>query len=387
MGANNGDYSGVDTYLRMVRQYPVISPAEERELLRQYAESKNPRIGNKLAKGNLRFVIKIALQYKNYGFPLSDLIQEGNLGMARAIDKYDSTKGGVRLNTYAVWWIRAYIHEYIIRNWSLVKMGTTQLQRRIFIHLISSKNGRGIGLPLAERYEVIAQNVGEDCSPQDAAEMLHRMLMDNTISMDETFHGDDTRSLHEVLEDENIHTEDAVVVAEDEIRRQEFVARLLSQLDKREEDIIRKRCLSDETLTLRELGDAMGVSKERVRQLEARGLKHLGNLIEQLADEGDEYAQQVLVDFRQKDLSISEKATVSKSVPVVGSVHEVRDVGVMAPLSEDKPAPPIETVAVSDPFSDELAGMIAKLESERARIVTQLENVEAELGRWQVVLS
>jgi len=251
----------------------MMKPDEEREVARQWCETRHLPLKERLVNANLRFVAKVAFQYENYGFPILDLIQEGNVGLVRAVDSFDPEKG-YRLISYAVWWIRACIHDYILKNWSLVKLGTTQKQRAMFNRLVSSKKRleRLADGQTPEYRRDIADTVGVSTAKVHEFEMRMR---NRPVHMEEQAGNNDsgrTLSLHEVLPDNGVDVEGTYAAEQQEDCRKKALKEALSTLPDRERHIITSRHLAAEKATFRELGEVMGVSKERVRQLEARAL-------------------------------------------------------------------------------------------------------------------
>lgn len=262
-------------YFESVSRTEMMSPEEELEVARLYRETGQQKHADKLASANLRFVIKIALEYKNYGFPVLDLIQEGNLGLVRAVKSFDPEKG-FRLISYGVWWIRAYIQEFILRNWSLVKIGTTQLQRRLFNHLQSSQKrlARLVATNSEqERKESLAKAVGG--TVRDVEEM-ERRLYGRDLSIDvSASEGTNNFSLHERLSSDESNAEGLLDVQQARDLQKRELHRALESLDDRERHIVVSRHLTEDAVTLRELGEELGISKERVRQLETRAIETL----------------------------------------------------------------------------------------------------------------
>ncbi len=272
-------YDELGGYFEAVSRTDMLSPQEESEVARRYQATGEERLAQRLVSANLRFVIKIALEYKNYGFSLLDLIQEGNLGLVRAVRSFDPEKG-FRLISYGVWWIRAYIQEFILKNWSLVKIGTTQLQRRLFNHLQSSQKRlqRLVGTTNEhERKEALARAVGG--TVRDVEEMEHR-LYGRDLSIDTPAGDTETAySLHERLSTDEEGALEMLEQEEARTVRERGLKKALACLDERERHIVVARHLSDDSITLRELGEELGISKERVRQLESRALSSLRELL------------------------------------------------------------------------------------------------------------
>lgn len=275
---SNRFFAGLDDltpYFHSVGRVEMMNAAEESRVARLWQTTKKQRHADRLVAANLRFVIKIALEYKNYGFALPDLIQEGNLGLVRAVQSFDPDKG-FRLISYAVWWIRAYIQEYILKNWSLVKIGTTQLQRRLFNHLQSSQKRldrlMGTGSETSRR-EALAKAVGG--TVQDVEEM-ERRVGGRDLSIDRgTSEEEGSYSLHDRLSEEEGDGESLLEQQELAAVRTREISKALDCLAQRERQIVMARHLSDRNITLRELGEELGISKERVRQLENRALRVL----------------------------------------------------------------------------------------------------------------
>ncbi len=273
-----GELSG---YFRSVGRQQMMKPEEELEVARRWRDTGSQRYADRLVSANLRFVIKIALEYRNYGFPMPDLIQEGNVGLVRSVQSFDPDRG-FRLISYGVWWIRAYIQEYILRNWSLVKMGTTQLQRRLFNHLQSSQ--KRLDQRLSEddeqhRRARVAKAVGG--TVRDVEDMEHR-LHSRDLSLDRTFSNDDGgTTLQDSLPGEGPDAEAMLEECQVIHLQNRELNRALNQLNHRERHILERRHLTEQSVTLRELGEQLGVSKERVRQLESRALRSLKGILNQ----------------------------------------------------------------------------------------------------------
>jgi RNA polymerase sigma-32 factor len=268
-----------ERYMSEVNRIPLLSRAEEEAISQRFAESGDPELAQQLVMSNLRFVVKIANEYRGYGLKLLDLVQEGNMGLMVAVQKFEPERG-YRLISYGVWWIRAYIQAYVMRSYSLVKMGTTQAQRRLFFgrrKAIEKLNAKGS--------EPTRENIAEmlDVSPRDVGEMEVRMA-GHDFSLDAPLF-DDGGTLLEQLPSPAASPEDEVVEVRFRRARSQVIREALEVLDPRERMIIEARDLAESPRTLTDLGAELGVSRERARQLQARGLQKLRTF---LLDRGDE---------------------------------------------------------------------------------------------------
>lgn len=253
------------SYLEEVRRHPVLSAEEELRLARRYRETGDARIAHALVTANLRFVVKVAASYRGYGLRLPDLVQEGNLGLLRAVTKFDPDLG-IRLVTYASWWIRAYIQSYILQSWSVVKVGTTQAQRRLFFSLARTRrelSRHGADEDLDDR---VARHLR--VSPKDVAEATRR-IEGRDASLDAPG-PDGTTTLLDRCEADDAPQDERLEHARESARVRDEVARALSQLDPRERTIVEERYMADDPSSLQDLGDRLGFSRERARQLEIR---------------------------------------------------------------------------------------------------------------------
>ena len=268
--ANPG--SNLDRYLAQVYSTPILSREEELELTQEFYATEDVEVAHQLAISHLRFVIHIAKSYAGYGLPLADIIQEGNLGLLKAVKKFDPNKG-VRLVSFAVHWIKAEIHEFILKNWRIVKIATTKAQRKLFFNLRSKKKGTG-WLTDKEAKKIA---VDLDVSFREVMHMENRMHSTDTpfdLPSDEE---DDEKAFSpsQYLEDNSFNPE---LTAEQDNWEEVNHAALfenISNLDRRSQDIIRARWLEDNKLTLNELADRYSVSAERIRQIEAKAFKQL----------------------------------------------------------------------------------------------------------------
>jgi len=266
---------GLKIYLSQIEHYPVLSRKDENELAVRYRDKNDAKAGQMLITSNLRFVIKVALGYRNYGVRLMDLIQEGNIGLMKAVERYDPDKG-YRLISYAIWWIRAYIQNYIIRSWSLVKIGTTQAQRKLFYRISDLPEA----LDADDRRENVAKlalkiNVTEN----EVIDMAGR-LKAHDLSLDDSI-GDRSRdSFADTLKDNAPDQEEILSELEELEDLKEWADQALESLNPREKYIVEKRILSEESVTLKELGKHFGITRERARQIERSALEKLkGNYL------------------------------------------------------------------------------------------------------------
>jgi RNA polymerase sigma-32 factor len=272
-------------YLAEINRYPLLTVDEEQRLARLFAKNADLDAAHKLVTSNLRFVVKVAYEYRSYGIKMADLIQEGNIGLMKAVQKFDADKG-IRLISYAVWWIRAFIQNYILKSWSLVKLGTTQAQRKLFFSLARTRRELekfdGVEVAAADE-KAIAKKLR--VKPGEVLEMQQRME-GRDLSLDAPM-GEDGGSTHVDFVMDGADLPDAEL-AEQEERHivQERVLEALSRLDPRERYIIEMRVMQDKPMTLKELGEHFGFSRERARQLEIRAKAkleaELGELISDL---------------------------------------------------------------------------------------------------------
>ena len=268
--ANPG--SDIDKYLSQVYSIPVLTREEELELTREFYETEDIKVAHKLVISHLRFVVHIAKSYAGYGLPLADVIQEGNLGLLKAVKKFDPDKG-VRLVSFAVHWIKAEIHEFILKNWRIVKIATTKAQRKLFFNLRSKKKSTG-WLSDKEAKKIAADL---DVSYKEVMHMENRLnSVDSAFDMpcDEE---DDEKAFSpsQYLEDHSYSPDQIVEKQNYEDVNHTALMKNISALDRRAQDIIRARWLDDHKLTLNELADKYSVSAERIRQIEASAFKKL----------------------------------------------------------------------------------------------------------------
>jgi len=267
--ADGGPSGALGAYLAEIRRVPLLTREEERDLARAWRDRRDTRAAHRLVTSNLRFVVRVARGYRSYGLRLADLVQEGNLGLLRALEGYDPERG-IRLVSYAVWWIKAYIHNYVLHSWSMVKLGTTQAQRRLFFALARGRHDpvrppEAPGLDDAALGRV-ARALG--IAPAQVEQMGAR-LAGRDLSLDAPA-GDGPATRLDLLESEAPGPEDLVAGAEEAVRLSGHVAEALAALDGRERTVVERRIMAEDPLTLQELGEALGCTRERARQIEFR---------------------------------------------------------------------------------------------------------------------
>ncbi|WP_026380613.1 RNA polymerase sigma factor RpoH [Afifella pfennigii] len=289
---------GLSRYLDEIRRFPMLEPQEEYILAKSYQEHGDREAAHKLVTSHLRLVAKIAMGYRGYGLPIGEVISEGNVGLMQAVKRFDPEKG-FRLATYAMWWIRAAIQEYILRSWSLVKMGTTANQKRLFFNLRKAKS------------QISALEEG-DLRPEQVAQIAKRLKVseEEVISMNRRLSGDASLNApiragegegggewQDWLSDEGAQSQEASLIEQDEMeQRREMLREAIEVLDERERRIFEARRLSEDPLTLEELSGEFNVSRERVRQLEVRAFEKVQKAMVRAAKERDRGAQQRLVE-------------------------------------------------------------------------------------------
>jgi RNA polymerase sigma-32 factor len=257
-------------YFMQINRYAVLSPEEEYALAVRYKKEQDPEVAHQLITANLRFVVKVALEYRGYGFKLLDVIQEGNIGLMVALKKFDPYKG-YRFISYAIWWIRAYIQNFIIRSWSLVKMGTTQIQKKLFY-----KMGKIKGLAHEEDQDEKIEELAKELKVKSAdIEEMQKRFAGRDLSLDAKLDLDQGISFLDLLPDHTPDQEDLLGKQEADVGLRNDVGEALDDLSERERFIVEQRVMSDDPMTLQELGDTFAISRERVRQIEAEALKKL----------------------------------------------------------------------------------------------------------------
>ncbi len=260
----------VALYLAEIRKYPLLSREEELNLAKKYFESKDPAAAQALVTANLRFVVKVAAEYSRFGARMIDLIQEGNMGLMHAVRDFNPYKG-VRLITYAVWWIRGYIQEYLMKQYSLVKIGTTQNQKKLFYQLQKHREELD-ALGKSPDIKLLSTRLG---IPEDEVQMMAQRMSGRDVSLDRPVDDESGTSLMDFQKMDNQAPDEELAKREEISHLTEAIEALKPQLSEREKIILEERILADEPLTLQEIGEKYGITREAVRQMEARLMKKI----------------------------------------------------------------------------------------------------------------
>ncbi len=263
--------NSLETYLVQINQFPLLTQEEEFKLAVKYRKYDDIEAAQKLITSNLRFVVKIAFEYKSYGVKIQDLIQEGNIGLMMAVKKFNPYKG-YRFISYAIWWIRAYMQNFIIKTWSLVKIGTTQAQKKLFYKIGKVRKALEADGENEKRYEVLARDL--DVAKEDIIEMEQRMSS-RDLSLDAPFDEGKELTHLELLREESPNQEEAIAQEEEKKIREREVQDAMKRLNEKEAYVIKSRIMAEEPLTLQQIGDHLKLSRERVRQIESEALKKL----------------------------------------------------------------------------------------------------------------
>ena len=274
-----GGEQSLNRYLSEIRKFPVLAPEQEYMLAKRYKEHEDPEAAAHLVTSHLRLVAKIAMGYRGYGLPVSELISEGNIGLMQGVKKFE-------LATYAMWWIKASIQEFILRSWSLVKMGTTAAQKKLFFNLRRMKKN----LDAYEDTDLhpddvtkIATTLG--VSETEVVNMNRRMMMGGDASLNVSLREEGEGQWMDILQDENPLQDEIVAEAEEKTVRHDMLVEAMDSLNDRERDILTERRLTDDPKTLEELSQVYKVSRERVRQIEVRAFEKLQKAMNRIAGE------------------------------------------------------------------------------------------------------
>jgi RNA polymerase sigma-32 factor len=280
-----GGEASLNRYLAEIKKFPILAPEQEYMLAKRYAEHGDPEAAAQLVTSHLRLVAKIAMGYRGYGLPVSELISEGNIGLMQGVKKFEPDRG-FRLATYAMWWIRASIQEFILRSWSLVKMGTTAAQKKLFFNLRRMKNRIDAfedGDLKPEDVTKIATDLG--VSEEDVVSMNRRMAMGGDTSLNVTMRDDSESQWQDMLADTDPLQDERIAEDQEKSVRHELLIEAMDDLNEREKHILTERRLAEEPKTLEELSQVYGVSRERVRQIEVRAFEKLQRAMMRLAGE------------------------------------------------------------------------------------------------------
>ena len=278
---------GLSRYLSEIRKFPMLEPQEEYMLAKAWADHGDTEAAHRMVTSHLRLAAKIAMGYRGYGLPTAEVISEANVGLMQAVKRFDPEKG-FRLATYAMWWIRAAIQEYILRSWSLVKLGTTAAQKKLFFNLRKAKNKIGAledGELRPENVEKIATALG--VTHEDVVSMNRRMGGGGDASLNAPLSadGDGASEWQDWLTDDDADQAAAYAEQQEMDQRRELLVAAMDGLNERERHILTERKLRDEPMTLEQLSEHYGVSRERIRQIEARGFDKLQRRMRDLAVE------------------------------------------------------------------------------------------------------
>ncbi len=277
---------GLNRYLQEIRKFPMLEPEEEYMLAKSWVDHEDSRAAHRLVTSHLRLAAKIAMGYRGYGLPQAEVISEANVGLMQAVKRFDPEKG-FRLATYAMWWIRASIQEYILRSWSLVKLGTTSAQKKLFFNLRKAKARIGAleeGDMRPENVTRIAHDLGVT---EDEVISMNRRLSGGDASLNAMVGSDSDSATQwqDWLEDEDADQATAYEERDELETRRALLAQAMDVLNERERDILVQRRLQEETITLEDLSSRYDVSRERIRQIEVRAFEKLQKRMQELAAE------------------------------------------------------------------------------------------------------
>jgi RNA polymerase sigma-32 factor len=276
---------GLNRYLAEIRKFPILTAEEEYMLAKRFEEHQDTEAAAKLVTSHLRLVAKIAMGYRGYGLPVSELIAEGNIGLMQGVKKFEADRG-FRVATYAMWWIKASIQEFILRSWSLVKLGTTAAQKKLFFNLRRMKKNLDAyedGDLRPEDVRKIATDLG--VTEDEVVSMNRRMLGGGDTSLNVSLNEDGEGQWQDALVDTGPLQDEIVADAEERVQRHALLIEAMQNLTDREKQILTERRLVDEPRTLEELSQEFGVSRERVRQIEVRAFEKLQKAMMRIAGE------------------------------------------------------------------------------------------------------
>jgi RNA polymerase sigma-32 factor len=276
---------GLNSYMQEIRKFPMLEPEEEYMLAKAWVEREDTEAAHKLVTSHLRLAAKMAMGYRGYGLPIAEVVSEANVGLMQAVKRFDPEKG-FRLSTYAMWWIRASIQEFVLRSWSLVKMGTTSAQKKLFFNLRKAKNKIGVmeeGDMRPEHVKKIAQDLNVT---EKEVTSMNRRMSGGDASLNVRVGGDDgegSAEFQDWLQDEDADQATDYAERNELDARRELMAEAMAVLNDREKDILTKRKLRDKAVTLEVLAGEYDVSRERIRQIEVRAFEKLQEKMRELA--------------------------------------------------------------------------------------------------------
>ena len=277
---------GLNRYLQEIRKFPMLEPEQEYMLAKRWVDHEDTDAAHQLVTSHLRLAAKIAMGYRGYGLPQAEVISEANVGLMQAVKKFDPEKG-FRLATYAMWWIRASIQEYVLRSWSMVKLGTTSAQKKLFFNLRKAKARIGALEDGDLRPENVAQIANDLGVTEDEVISMNRRLSGGDASLNAMVGSDDgsTTQWQDWLEDEDATTADDYAEKDEFDHRMDLMKQAMEVLNERERDILTQRRLKDQPVTLEDLSGVYDVSRERIRQIEVRAFEKLQKKMRDLARE------------------------------------------------------------------------------------------------------
>ena len=277
---------GLNRYLQEIRKFPLLEPEEEYMLAKRWVDHQDAPSAHRMVTSHLRLAAKIAMGYRGYGLPQAEVVSEANVGLMQAVKRFDPEKG-FRLATYAMWWIRASIQEYILRSWSLVKLGTTSAQKKLFFNLRKAKSKIGA----LEEGDLRPENVARIAHDLNVSESevidMNRRLSGGDASLNASVgsEGESSSQWQDWLEDETADQASAYAESEELSTRRALLMRAMDTLNEREKHVLMQRRLQDEPVTLENLSEQYGVSRERIRQIEVRAFEKLQARMRELARE------------------------------------------------------------------------------------------------------
>lgn len=263
-------------YLQSIRKFPILTPEQEYDLAIRYRDTKDPKVATDLINSHLRLVVKVVAKYRGYGLPISEMIAEGNVGLLYAVNKFEPDKG-FRFSTYALWWIKASVQKYILNSWSLVKIGTTAAQKKLFFNLRKIKNRLNLIDDRELSQSVLHDIAGSlDVSVQDVTDMNMRLKShDGSLNVVIDSSSESGSEWMDFIADSKPNQEEVFAYTETMARRRKLFNNALGCLNKREKDILFKRRLVEKIVTLDDLSKFYSISKERVRQIELNSIKKI----------------------------------------------------------------------------------------------------------------